>query len=137
MSFGGGGGRGGAVGVGLLSLVFRVLVCGGRGGLGAWWHGVVRLMRFRGLLVGLWARGRGCQYVSDGWEDVVVVVPAVGCSARPVGGSGWVFCGAVYDRVGDACGWWRARSAVLFPASPDPWGVVVMLVVRLVWVPNG
>ena len=42
-------------------------------------------------------------------------------------------CGAVYDRVGDACGWWRAHSAVLFPASPDPWGVVVMLVVRVVW----
>ena len=26
-----------------------------------WWHGVVGLLRFRGLLVGLWARGRGCQ----------------------------------------------------------------------------
>ena len=36
--------------------------------------------------------------------------------------------------MGDACGWWRARSAVPFPASPDPWGVVVMLVVRVVWV---
>ena len=58
---GGGGGRGGAVGVGLLSLVFRVLVCGGRRGYGAWWHGVVGLLRFRGLLVGLLARGRGCQ----------------------------------------------------------------------------
>ena len=58
---GGGRGRGGAVGVGLLSLVFRVPVCGGRGGYGAWWHGVVGLLRFRGLLVGLWARGRGCQ----------------------------------------------------------------------------
>ena len=34
--------------------------------------------------------------------------------------------------MGDACGWWRARSAVLFPASPHPWGVVVMLVVRVV-----
>ena len=43
-------------------------------------------------------------------------------------------CGAVYDRVGDACGWWCARSAVPFPGSPDPWGVVVMLVVRVVWV---
>ena len=43
-------------------------------------------------------------------------------------------CGAVYDRVGDPCGWWRAPSAVLFPASPDPWGLVVMLVVRVVWV---
>ena len=60
---GGGGrwGRGGAVGVGLLSLVLRVLVCGGRGGYGAWWHGVVGLLRFRGLLVGLWARGCGYQ----------------------------------------------------------------------------
>ena len=43
-------------------------------------------------------------------------------------------CGAVYDRVGDACGWWRARSAVRFPVRPHPWGVVVMLVVRVVWV---
>ena len=34
--------------------------------------------------------------------------------------------------MGDACGWWRARSAVPFPVSPDPW--VVMLVVRVVWV---
>ena len=25
----------------------------------------------------------------------------------------------MYDRGGDACGWWRARSAVLFPAGPD------------------
>ena len=41
-------------------------------------------------------------------------------------------CGAVYDRVGDACGWWRARSAIPFPVSPEPWGVVVMLVVRVV-----
>ena len=38
--------------------------------------------------------------------------------------------------MGDACGWWRARSAALFPASPDPSGVVVMLVVRVVWVPE-
>ena len=38
--------------------------------------------------------------------------------------------------MGDACGWWRARSAVPFSESPDPWGVVVMLVVRLVWVPE-
>ena len=40
----------------------------------------------------------------------------VGCSARPVGGSGetvWLqCCGAVYGRVGDACGWCRARFAV-------------------------
>ena len=35
--------------------------------------------------------------------------------------------------MGDACGWWRARSPVPFPASPDPWGMVVMLVV---WVPE-
>ena len=38
--------------------------------------------------------------------------------------------------MGDACGWWRARSAVLFPAGPDPRGVVVMLVVRVVWAPE-
>ena len=44
-----------------LSLVFRVLVCGGRRGYRAWWHELVGLLRFRGLLVGLWARGRGCQ----------------------------------------------------------------------------
>ena len=43
-------------------------------------------------------------------------------------------CRASYDRVGDASGWWRARSAVPFSASPDPSGVVVMLVVRVVWV---
>ena len=42
----------------------------------------------------------------------------------------------MYDRVGDACGWWRACSAVPFPPSSDPWGVVVMLVVRVVWVPE-
>ena len=54
-------GRGCAVGVGLLSLVFRILVCGGRGGYGARWYGVVRLLRCLGLLLGLWARGRGCQ----------------------------------------------------------------------------
>ena len=74
--------------------------------------------------------------MSEGWEDVVVVFPAVGWSARPVGGGGGACCGVVYDRLGDACGWWRARSAVPFPASPDPWGVVVMLVVRVVWVPE-
>ena len=38
--------------------------------------------------------------------------------------------------MGEACGRWRACSAVSFPASPDPWGVVVMLVVRVVWVPE-
>ena len=68
----------------------------------------------------------------------MVAVPAVGCRARPVMGSGGAVwrrcCGAVYDRVGDACEWWRARSAVPFPVSPDPCGVVVMLVVRVVWV---
>ena len=47
--------------VGLLLLVFRVLICVGRWGYGAWWHGVVGLLRFRGFLVGLWARGRGYQ----------------------------------------------------------------------------
>ena len=97
---------------------------------------MVGLLRFRGLLVGLLAQGRGCEKVSDGREDVVVVVPAVGCSARPVRGSGGACCGAVCDWVGDTCGWWCARSAVPFPASPDPWGVVVMLVVRVVWVPE-
>ena len=50
------------------------------------------------------------------------------------GEAGGACCGAVYDRVGYACGWWRARSAVPFPASPDPWVVVVMLVVRVAWV---
>ena len=74
--------------------------------------------------------------MSDGRADVVVVVPAVGCTARPVRGSGGACCGAVYDRVGDACGWCCARSAVPFPASPDPWGPVVMFVVRVVWVPE-
>ena len=49
---GGGWGRGGVVGL---------LVCGGRGGYGAWWHGMVGLLRFRGLLVGLWRRSRECQ----------------------------------------------------------------------------
>ena len=51
---GGGWGRGGAVG-------FCVLVRGGCGGYGAGLHGVVGFLRFRGLLVGVWARGRGCQ----------------------------------------------------------------------------
>ena len=58
--FGGGAaGRGGAVG--FLSLVFRVLVCGGCGEYGAGWHGVVGFLRFPGLLVGVWVRGRCCQ----------------------------------------------------------------------------
>ena len=137
MFFGGAGrwGRGGVVG--LYSLVFRVLVCGGRGGYGAWLHGLVGLLRFRGLLVGLCARGCGCQKVLDGQEDVVVIVPAVGCSARPVGGSGgtvWLqCCRVVYHRVGDACGWWRAGSAVLFPVSSDPWGGVACCACLLVF----
>ena len=38
--------------------------------------------------------------------------------------------------MGVACGWWRARSAVPFPASPDPLGVVVILVVSVVCVPE-
>ena len=38
--------------------------------------------------------------------------------------------------MGDACGSWPARSAVPFPASPDPLGVMVMLVMRVVWVPE-
>ena len=71
--------------------------------------------------------------MSDGREDVVVVVPAAHVLSGEGGGA---CCGAVYDMVGDACGWWRACSAVLFPVSPDPWGVVVMLVVRVVWVPE-
>ena len=52
-------GRGGAVR--FFSLVFRVRVHGGCGGYGVGLHGVVGFLRFRGLLVGLWARGRGCQ----------------------------------------------------------------------------
>ena len=51
-------GRGGAVG--FLSLLFRVLVRDGCGGYGAGRHGVVGFLRFFGLLVGVWARGRGC-----------------------------------------------------------------------------
>ena len=43
-------------------------------------------------------------------------------------------CKAVYDRVGDACGWWCARSAVPFAVSLDPWVVAVMLVIGVVWV---
>ena len=79
-------------------------------------HGVVGLLRVRGMLVGVWAWGYGCQKVLDGRKDVVVVVPrAVGCSASPLGGSRgtvWLLCrGAVYGRVGDSCGWRCARSA--------------------------
>ena len=40
---------------------FRVLVRGGCQGYGAGLHGVVWFLRFRGLLVGMWVRGRGCQ----------------------------------------------------------------------------
>ena len=49
-------GLGGAVG--FLLLVFRVLVLSGCGGYGAGLHGVVG---FLCLLVGVWARGGGCQ----------------------------------------------------------------------------
>ena len=79
------------------------------------------------------------------WLPVGVVWPGGRRSRRPSSGlqrtscrgkRQGACCGAVYDRVGDACGWWRARSAAPFPASPDPWGVVVMLVVRVVLVPE-
>ena len=61
----------------------------------------------------------------DGLEDVVVVDPrAVGSAAQPVGGSGgtvwFLFHEAVYSRLGGACGWWRARSAVSCDPS-SPW----------------
>ena len=47
-------------------------------------------------------------------------LPSSGLERTPCQGKrGGACCGAVYDRVGDACGWWRARSAVLFPAGPD------------------
>ena len=42
-----------------LLLVFCVLVRGGCRGYGAGLHGVVGFLRFRGLLVGVWARGPG------------------------------------------------------------------------------
>ena len=57
----GGGRRGRGGGVGFFSLEFRILVCGGCGGYGAGLHGLVGFLRFGGLLVGVWARGRGCQ----------------------------------------------------------------------------
>ena len=46
---------------GFFSLVFRVLVCGGCGEYGLGLHGVVGFPQFHGLLVGVWARCRGCQ----------------------------------------------------------------------------
>ena len=57
----GGGRRGCGGGGGFLLLVFRVLVPGGCGGYGAGLHGVIGFLRFQGLPVGVWARGRGCQ----------------------------------------------------------------------------
>ena len=42
-------------------------------------------------------------------------------------------CGAVYFRVGNACGWWRAPSAVPFPVSPDPVGGVACCACLLVF----
>ena len=78
------------------------------------------------LPVGIgWPGGRRSRLSSSGLERTP-------CQGK----RGGACCGAVYDRVGDACGWWRARSAVPFPASPDPGGVVVMLVVRVVWAPE-
>ena len=74
---GGGWGLGGGGVVGFLLLVFRGLVCGGCGGYAAGLHGVVGFLRFQGLLVGVWAQGRGSQYVLDGREDV-----ALCCSMR-------------------------------------------------------
>ena len=65
-----------------------------------------------------------CLPVGVGWPGAHVLS----------GEAGGRCCGVVYGRVGDARGWWRACSAVPFPASPDPWGVVVMLAVRVVWV---
>ena len=72
-----------------------------------------------------WPRGRRGRRPSSGLQRT-------SCPGKGAGAC----CGAVYYRAGDACGWWRPRSAVLFATSPDPWGVVVMLVVRVVWVPE-
>ena len=102
-------------------LLLLVMVFGVVRGHGVGLHVMVWLLRGWELLVGLWVRVQGCQYVLDGWEDVVVVLQrAVGSISGPVGGSGgtaWFLRGgAVYGRVGGACGWWRARSAM----SRDP-----------------
>ena len=48
---------------------------------------------------------------------------------------------AAHVLSGERCtiGWVRLVACSLcrpFPASPDAWGVVVMLVVRVVWVPE-
>ena len=76
--------------------------------------------------------------MSDGREDVEVVFPAVGWSARPVRGSGG-------GRVAERCtiGWaTRAGCGVLalpfcFPRALTLGVVVlVMLVVRVVWAPE-
>ena len=63
-------------------------------------------------------------------------LPSSGLERTPCQGKrGGACCGAVYDRVGDACGWWRARSAVLFCLTLGV-VVLVMLVVRVVWAPE-
>ena len=72
-----------------------------------------------------WPGGRRSRLPSSGLERTP-------CQRK----QGGACCGAVYVRVGDVCGWWRARSAVPFPSGPDPGRVVVMLVVRVVWVPE-
>ena len=78
-------------------------VAGGLVGAGPW------------LPVGVgWPGGRRSRRPSSGLQPT---------SCRGNGGAVWLqFRGAVYDRVGEACGWWRARSAVPFPVSPEPWG---------------
>ena len=72
------------------------------------------------------------------WEgqDVPLVIPS-SCNVKGgIPSSRRYLPTYLYDRVGDACRWWCACSAVPFPASRDTWGVVVMLVVRVVWVPE-
>ena len=59
--FGGGGRQRRGSTVRFLLLAYRVLVRGGCGGYGLGLHGVLGFLQFRGLLVGVWARGRGCQ----------------------------------------------------------------------------
>ena len=71
-----------------------------------------------------WPGGRRSRLPSSGLERT---------SCRGKRG-GMLLSGVRY--VGDACGWWRAPSTVPFPTSRDPGGVVVMLVVRVVWVPE-
>ena len=134
---------------------------GGGGGVGAWRRGRARaplacvprsgLRSTRGIwsVVAWGGPAPVVPWVAGGlvgagpWLPVGVGGPGGRRSHRPSSGlqrtscrgkRGGRCCCAVSDRVGDACGWWRARSAVLFPASPDPWGVVLMLLVRVVWV---